>query len=322
MSPRRTSSRLNWWLTARSAAAPTVSASSCFSSCVRGRAGRARAVGDAASFCRAFALTLLGPVPAAPAGAPCDLIAAWKPAGRSVQTSDASDVGSQIQDPRERARSFGTDTVWLVRRRFSVRGSVSGRHSRLQPAFERRDLFRGPGAVAGHRAVVKAFEDRLCVRFDVLVRPEVEGELHRLLVAAAEERPDVFVEAARPSQAAAAPAEVATSAARPVTPSSASNPPPRLTARTSRAREASSRTTAPPMPPLEPSTTCKPLTRTPGATHGVPAPAERPKTRPAQPPRASSARPAIRAAWNRRRLRPRRRQMEHLWSLAGATSGN
>src|SRR5581483_9901918 len=37
-------------------------------------------MGESEAFCRAFAaLTLLGPVPAAPAGAPCDPIAAWKP---------------------------------------------------------------------------------------------------------------------------------------------------------------------------------------------------------------------------------------------------
>ena len=35
------------------------------------------------------------------------------------------------------------------------------------------------------------------VRFDVVVRPEVEGELHRPLVAVAEERLDLFVEADR-----------------------------------------------------------------------------------------------------------------------------
>src|SRR4051812_20768087 len=68
------------------AAAPTSSASSYVVCCLRMVVAVSGAVGDPASFCRALvALTLLGPVPAAPAGAPCDLIAAWKPNGRSVQ---------------------------------------------------------------------------------------------------------------------------------------------------------------------------------------------------------------------------------------------
>jgi hypothetical protein len=55
------------------------------------------AVGDPASFCRAFAaLTLLGPVLTASAGTPCDPMAAWRPRGRLPMTPRRSTAGAVL----------------------------------------------------------------------------------------------------------------------------------------------------------------------------------------------------------------------------------
>src|SRR5262249_2755675 len=70
-------------------------------------------------------------------------------------------------------------------------------HSGVAPALERGDLLLGPGSVAWHRAAQDLFENRVCVRLDVVVGPEVEGELHRLAIAPAKQRLDVLLEADR-----------------------------------------------------------------------------------------------------------------------------
>ena len=49
--------------------------------------------------------------------------------------------------------------------------------------------------VAGHRAVAEALEDRVLVRLDVAVGPEVEAFEHRVAVLFAEHRTDITREA-------------------------------------------------------------------------------------------------------------------------------
>src|SRR2546430_3559431 len=69
--------------------------------------------------------------------------------------------------------------------------------ARLDPGAERGDLLVGPGAVAGHVALLEALQDGLGVLLDVLVAPQVEGEAHALLVLLAEQRLDVALVAER-----------------------------------------------------------------------------------------------------------------------------
>jgi hypothetical protein len=71
------------------------------------------------------------------------------------------------------------------------------RHSSLDPGLEDPDLGIRPSAVAGHRAVPEALQDGLAVPGNLVARPEIEGELHRLTIAFAEQRPDVLLEADR-----------------------------------------------------------------------------------------------------------------------------
>jgi hypothetical protein len=63
--------------------------------------------------------------------------------------------------------------------------------------LEERDSVVRPGAVAGHRAVAKARQDRLGVSGNVVARPEVERPFHRLTIALSKERLDVLLEANR-----------------------------------------------------------------------------------------------------------------------------
>src|SRR5262249_37252469 len=73
----------------------------------------------------------------------------------------------------------------------------STRLASVDPALEGMDLLLRPGSVAGHRPCADLREDLVRVRGDVVVGPEVEGELHRLSVARPEQRFDVLVEADR-----------------------------------------------------------------------------------------------------------------------------
>src|SRR5215471_14902036 len=74
---------------------------------------------------------------------------------------------------------------------------VSWPHPGVGPALEDLDLLGGPGAVAGHRALLKPGEDVGGTGADVVEGPQVEGEAHRLPVTRAEERPDMGREADR-----------------------------------------------------------------------------------------------------------------------------
>ena len=65
----------------------------------------------------------------------------------------------------------------------------------LEPVFEELDLIRGPGAIARHGAVPEAREDGVGISAHVVVRPEVEDEVHVEPVVLAEERLDVVLEA-------------------------------------------------------------------------------------------------------------------------------
>jgi hypothetical protein len=61
--------------------------------------------------------------------------------------------------------------------------------------LEEINLCSGPRTVARHGACLKAGEDGVGVPADVVVRSEVEGELHRSAVALAEQGLDVRLEA-------------------------------------------------------------------------------------------------------------------------------
>jgi len=71
----------------------------------------------------------------------------------------------------------------------------SSRFASVDPILKGVDLFFGPRAVTGHRASANSGEDVVGVGGDVVIRPEVEGELHRLLVPRSEHGLDVFIEA-------------------------------------------------------------------------------------------------------------------------------
>src|SRR5512133_2389782 len=71
------------------------------------------------------------------------------------------------------------------------------RFAGVDPALKDVDLFLGPGAVAGHRPGAQSGEDVVRVRADVVIRPKVERELHRLSVARPEQRLDIVFEAER-----------------------------------------------------------------------------------------------------------------------------
>lgn len=60
-----------------------------------------------------------------------------------------------------------------------------------EPAFERLDLVGRPSAVAGHRPGAQLLGDGVGVTADVVVIPQVEGELHGLAVPSPEEGLDI-----------------------------------------------------------------------------------------------------------------------------------
>src|SRR5262245_42587894 len=67
----------------------------------------------------------------------------------------------------------------------------------VDPALKGVDLFFGPGAVAGHCPGAHSGEDMVRVSADVVIRPEVERELHRLAIARPEHRLDIVFETDR-----------------------------------------------------------------------------------------------------------------------------
>ena len=97
--------------------------------------------------------------------------------------------------PEGRASGGRSSSAHSVRRPRSM--APSGGRSRLHPALKGGNLLVRPGAVAGHRAVPQAPQDRVTVAGDVVMRPEVEGEPHRPAVALTKERLDVLREADR-----------------------------------------------------------------------------------------------------------------------------
>src|SRR5262249_40790459 len=66
------------------------------------------------------------------------------------------------------------------------------RRAVVDPGAEPLDIFRRPGAIAGHAARGEPFVDRLGVRAHVVVGGEIECERHRLDVAVAKQRADVL----------------------------------------------------------------------------------------------------------------------------------
>jgi hypothetical protein len=81
--------------------------------------------------------------------------------------------------------------------RAPICGMPAGGLAAFDPAPEELDLLLRPGDVAGHGSVFEAAEDGVGVLADVVVRPEIEGPLHRCTVALTEQRPDLSLEAHR-----------------------------------------------------------------------------------------------------------------------------
>jgi hypothetical protein len=69
--------------------------------------------------------------------------------------------------------------------------------SGLHPPAKELDPLGRPRPVAGHRPGTQALEDCPCVRGDLLMRPEIEREAHRVAVDLAEEGLNVLREADR-----------------------------------------------------------------------------------------------------------------------------
>src|SRR6266576_2108660 len=67
----------------------------------------------------------------------------------------------------------------------------------FHPAPEEVDLCPRPGAVTGHGAGLEAGEDGIGVLADVVLRPEVKCEFHRLTITLAKHGLDVDLEAQR-----------------------------------------------------------------------------------------------------------------------------
>src|SRR6187397_1238929 len=71
----------------------------------------------------------------------------------------------------------------------------SGGLPSVDPLLEQGDALLVPRTVARHRAVADAVQDRVALAGDVVIRPEVDEELHRPAIPVAEQRLDVAVEA-------------------------------------------------------------------------------------------------------------------------------
>src|SRR6266487_1142433 len=115
--------------------------------------------------------------------------AAWRSTARSSTGSRASGSRSSGSTPCCPRRSFAPSPDRPNQELLA--------HPLLHPGAELLDLIRGPGAVAGHVAVLEPLEDRGCVLLHVLVPPQVECPLHPGPVLVAEQRPDVLLVAQR-----------------------------------------------------------------------------------------------------------------------------
>src|SRR5262245_52732737 len=72
-----------------------------------------------------------------------------------------------------------------------VRGLSLTWRSVLDPTTKDVDAFLRPCTVTGHGAVLQAVQDRGGMRHDVGMRPQIEGEAHRLPVRRPKERADM-----------------------------------------------------------------------------------------------------------------------------------
>src|SRR5512133_3663076 len=119
--------------------------------------------------------------------------------------TNLSGWGRLIQGaPRWRRRAFTPPRVRLTRRRYRIATRsprlgedrpLSGGFPSVDPLLEQGDALLVPRAVARHRAVADAVQDRVALAGDVVIRPEVDKELHRPAVTVSEQRLDVAVEA-------------------------------------------------------------------------------------------------------------------------------
>src|SRR6266851_3216286 len=93
--------------------------------------------------------------------------------------------------------------------------ALSG-HSGFDPTAKAGDLLLGPFPIAGHCALCQPLKNVLGMSADVVVIPEVEGEIHGFPVAFTEQGPDVSCKAGRtvPSGHNRAPFEAVYNAAR------------------------------------------------------------------------------------------------------------
>src|SRR5699024_9479325 len=87
----------------------------------------------------------------------------------------------------------GRSAAWHTAQDVLVQRQSCG-FAALDPLTEDRDALGGPGSVAWHRAGLEPVEDGVGVGRDVVERPEIEGEAHRIAVALAEQRLDVLLE--------------------------------------------------------------------------------------------------------------------------------
>src|SRR6201999_126945 len=78
------------------------------------------------------------------------------------------------------------------------RAGALARLAGFDPPPEDSDTLGRPRSVAGHRPGLEPAEDGVGVCRDLLGRPEIEGETHRVAVALPEQRLDVGLETHRP----------------------------------------------------------------------------------------------------------------------------
>src|SRR5262249_60266586 len=72
-----------------------------------------------------------------------------------------------------------------------MKTAASPGHAGVDPTLEGVDLRSRPRPVARHRSGTEPADDRAAVTGDVVERPEIEGEEHRLAIPFAEQRSDV-----------------------------------------------------------------------------------------------------------------------------------
>lgn len=73
--------------------------------------------------------------------------------------------------------------------------AVLRRHSGIEPTLEQIDLLGRPRSIAGHRTIPQPREDLVGMCADVVIRPKIKSECHRILISLPKERADVAFEA-------------------------------------------------------------------------------------------------------------------------------